>query len=93
MAEMLVKKKLKNETSYYSAGSKSFWYSEGIVSRSFISKLHRLYPEAVIDVHYFMSYSHEYDKKLLAVDSITEHKVNGNLLFWLKSQTLFMKSF
>lgn len=50
--------------------------SEGIVSRSFISKLKMIYPDAIIDLHYFITYSHEYDKELLPVNSITEYVVN-----------------
>lgn len=50
--------------------------SEGIVSRSFISKLKMIYPDAIIDLHYFITYSHEYDKELLPVSSITEYVVN-----------------
>jgi hypothetical protein len=50
--------------------------SEGIVSRSFISKLKMIYPDAIIDLHYFITYSHEYDKELLPVSSITEYLVN-----------------
>ena len=33
--------------------------SEGIVSRSFISKLKMIYPDAIIDLHYFITYSHD----------------------------------
>ena len=50
--------------------------SEGIVSRSFISKLKKIYPDANIDLHYFITYSHEYDKELLPVSRITEYLVN-----------------
>jgi hypothetical protein len=49
--------------------------SEGVVSRSFIIRLRKLYPEATIDLCYFKGYSHEYNKELLGVDSISEHTV------------------
>lgn len=65
--------------------------SEGIVSRSFIGKLKGAYPDAIIDLHYFMSYSHEYDKFLLPVDSITEHKVKKKPSFWLKFINAFYR--
>lgn len=58
--------------------------SEGIVSRSFISKLKMIYPDAIIDLHYFITYSHEYDKELLPVSSITEYVVNRKPTIILK---------
>jgi hypothetical protein len=58
--------------------------SEGIVSRSFIGKLNKAYPDAVIDLHYFMPYSHEYNKELLPVNSITEYVVNRKPSLGLK---------
>lgn len=58
--------------------------SEGIVSRSFIGKLSHLYPNAVLDVHYFMYYKHEYDKGILPVNSITEYLIKRKPSFLLK---------
>ncbi|MFE3846688.1 hypothetical protein ACFX5D_01740 [Flavobacterium sp. LB3P45] len=58
--------------------------SEGIVSRSFIGKLKRVYPDAVIDLHYFMSYTHSYNKELLPLNSITEYLVNRKPSLGLK---------
>jgi hypothetical protein len=58
--------------------------SEGIVSRSFIGKLCHLYPNAVLDVHYFMYYNHEYDKELLPVNSITEYLIKRKPFLLLK---------
>ena len=58
--------------------------SEGIVSRSFIGKLSHLYPNAVLDVHYFMYYKHEYDKEILPVNSITEYLIKRKPSFLLK---------
>jgi hypothetical protein len=58
--------------------------SEGIVSRSFIGKLAQLYPNAQIEVHYFMCYPHAYDKEFLQVARITEHKIQSKPSFGLK---------
>ena len=58
--------------------------SEGIVSRSFIGKLKRGYPNAIIDLHYFMPYSHDYNKELLPVNSITEYLVDRKPSLGLK---------
>lgn len=67
--------------------------SEGIVSRSFISKLARLYPSAVVDLHYFMSYPHEYNKELLGVNSITEYMVKRKPSFLLKITNAIYRRF
>jgi hypothetical protein len=58
--------------------------SEGIVSRSFIGKLKRVYPDAAIDLHYFMSYTHSYNKELLPINSITEYLVKRKPSLGLK---------
>lgn len=58
--------------------------SEGIVSRSFIRELANTYPDAVLDVHYFMYYKHDYDKEFLPVNSITEYLVKRKPSFLLK---------
>ncbi|HCQ11990.1 hypothetical protein [Flavobacterium sp.] len=50
--------------------------SEGIVSRSFIAKLRKSYPEAIIDVVYLKTYASEAHLHLLPVNSIEEHIVN-----------------
>lgn len=47
--------------------------SEGIVSRSFIAKLRKSYPEAIIDVVYIKTYASEAHVHLLPVNSIEEH--------------------
>jgi len=68
--------------------------SEGIVSRSFITRLRKSYPEAVIDVHYFMSYEHNYDKELLSVNSISEYKIKRKPPLYIKfSNAIYRRLF
>lgn len=50
--------------------------SQGIISRSFLAKLRKAYPESVIDVHY-IKHEDSLDKlDLLPVNEIIEYKVN-----------------
>lgn len=50
--------------------------SQGIISRSFLAKLRKAYPESVIDVHY-IKHEDSVDKlDLLPVNDIIEYKVN-----------------
>lgn len=58
--------------------------SEGIVSRSFLSKLRTAYPEAIIDLCYFMGYEHDYDKELLGINSISEYVIPRRPPFYIK---------
>lgn len=60
--------------------------SEGIVSRSFLSKLRSSYPESKIDVVYLKQYVSEDQLHLLPVDSISTHVLDLKVpffLFWL----------
>lgn len=50
--------------------------SEGIVSRSFLAKLHMAYPESVIDVLYLKNHASEDQLDLLPIDSIQSHVLN-----------------
>lgn len=50
--------------------------SEGIVSRSFLAKLRKIYPESVIDVVYLKQSPSADQLDLLPVDSISEHVLN-----------------
>lgn len=50
--------------------------SEGIVSRSFLSKLRTSYPKAIIDVFYLKNNSNDDQLHLLPVDSIETHILN-----------------
>ncbi|KUJ63751.1 hypothetical protein AR687_00760 [Flavobacteriaceae bacterium CRH] len=68
--------------------------SEGVVSRSFIVRLRKLYPEATIDLCYFMGYEHEYDEELLGVNSISIHKVKRKPPFHIKlSNAIYRRLF
>ena len=58
--------------------------SEGIVSRSFIVRLRKLYPEAIIDLHYFKGYVHDYDRELLGVNSVSEHIISRKPPLYIK---------
>lgn len=58
--------------------------SEGVVSRSFIARTRKSYPDAVIDLCYFMGYEHQYDKELLGVNAITEHTIKRKPPYYIK---------
>ncbi|MEO5775557.1 MAG: hypothetical protein ABIQ27_01550 [Flavobacterium sp.] len=57
--------------------------SEGIVSRSFLSKLRTTYPNALIDVVYLKSHPSEDQLDLLPVDSIKTHILNLKYPFFI----------
>ncbi|APG60109.1 hypothetical protein [Christiangramia salexigens] len=60
--------------------------SEGVVSRSFISQLRKVYPEAVIDIIYIRNHQNDDRLDLLPVDCIKEYYVSNNLpnlIIWL----------
>ena len=58
--------------------------SEGIVSRSFLAKLRKTYPESVIDVLYLMT--HDLDDNLvnIPVNSIIKKRINTSLPLYVK---------
>lgn len=65
--------------------------SQGIISRSFLSKLRKAYPESIIDVHYIKSEDSVDKLDLLPVNSLVEYRVNSsapllekvvNKLYW-----------
>lgn len=58
--------------------------SEGIVSRSFLSKLRMAYPDSIIDVVYLKSYSSEDRLDLLPIDSIETHVLNLKIPFFIR---------
>ena len=58
--------------------------SEGIVSRSFLSKLRKSFPNAVIDVLYLKHGMSDDDLHLLPVDSIQTHVLNLKIPFFTK---------
>lgn len=59
--------------------------SEGLVSRSFLSKLRKSYPTSVIDVHYIIPTDTEDRLDLLPVDGVKKHlvatKVPSHIVF------------
>ncbi len=58
--------------------------SQGIISRSFLSKLRTAYPESIIDVVYLKQYHSEDQLDLLPVDSIESHVLNLKIPFFTK---------
>lgn len=58
--------------------------SEGIVSRSFLSKLRIAYPDSVIDVVYLKQYYSDDRLDLLPVNSIETHILNLEIPFFTK---------
>ena len=56
--------------------------SQGIISRSFLSKLRTAYPESIIDVVYLKQYASEDQLDLLPVDSIESHVLNLKIPFF-----------
>lgn len=58
--------------------------SEGIVSRSFLSKLRTAYPQAVIDVVYLKHHNNEDKLELLPVDKIDTHAISLKIPFLFK---------
>jgi hypothetical protein len=53
--------------------------SQGVISRSFLAKLRKAYPNAVIDVHYIIHRDTEDRLDLLPVDTIEKHIVSTNI--------------
>jgi glycosyltransferase involved in cell wall biosynthesis len=58
--------------------------SQGIISRSFLSKLRMAYPQAIIDVVYLKSSPSDDQLNLLPVDSIVSHVLNLKVPFFTK---------
>ena len=58
--------------------------SEGIVSRSFLSKLRVTYPNVLIDVVYLKNHESNDQLNLLPVDSIRTHVLNLKIPFFIK---------
>ena len=65
--------------------------SAGIISRSFLGKLRKAYPDSLIDVHYIKNVNSDDKLDLLPVDKIQEYKVDtkvplliklANKLYW-----------
>lgn len=58
--------------------------SEGIVSRSFLAKLRKAYPQSIIDVVYIKQEASNDQLDLLPVDSITEYVLDLKIPFFIK---------
>lgn len=58
--------------------------SQGIISRSFLGKLRKAYPESLIDVHYIKAEDSVDRLDLLPVDNIVELKVSASAPFFIK---------
>lgn len=58
--------------------------SEGIVSRSFLSKLRKSYPDSIIDVFYLKHHSSDDRLDLLPIDSVETHLLNLKIPFFTK---------
>lgn len=58
--------------------------SQGIISRSFLGKLRKAYPESLIDVHYIKGGDSEDKLDLIPVNSIVEHKVDTKVPLLIK---------
>jgi hypothetical protein len=58
--------------------------SQGIISRSFLAKLRKAYPESIIDVVYLKHNSSDDRLDLLPVDSIETHLLNLKIPFFTK---------
>lgn len=58
--------------------------SQGIIERSFLTKLRRIYPDAVIDVLYLCSHNQDDNLSILPVNSINRKYINLNISFRLK---------
>lgn len=58
--------------------------SQGIISRSFLAKLRKAYPESIIDVVYLKRHTYEDQLDLLPVDSIEAHILNLKTPFFTK---------
>lgn len=58
--------------------------SQGVISRSFLAKLRKSYPDSVIDVVYLKQYASEDHLHLLPVDSIKEYVLDLEIPFFTK---------
>ena len=58
--------------------------SQGIIERSFLSKLRKIYPEAIIDVLYLCTHNHDDNLDILPVNSIVKKIINRAIPFHVK---------
>ena len=67
--------------------------SQGIIERSFLSKLRKIYPEAIIDVLYLCSHHNDENLEILPVNSIVKKIINRQIPFHVKWINRFSKRF
>ncbi len=58
--------------------------SQGIIERSFLSKLRKVYPDAIIDVLYICTHTYDDSLDVLPVNSINKKIVNTKIPFHIK---------
>jgi glycosyltransferase involved in cell wall biosynthesis len=58
--------------------------SQGIIERSFLTKLRKIYPEAIIDVLYLCTHNHDDNLDILPVNSIVKKIINREIPFHVK---------
>ena len=58
--------------------------SQGVIERSFLSKLRKVYPDAIIDVLYICTHTHDDSLDVLPVNSINKKIVNTKIPFHIK---------
>lgn len=58
--------------------------SEGMVSRSFISKLKKAYPKAIIDVVYLKFHPSTDDLEVLPIDALNEYVIDFKVPYYIK---------
>jgi hypothetical protein len=58
--------------------------SQGIIERSFLSKLRKVYPEAVLDVLYLCAHSYDDNLEILPVNSIVKKIISRSIPFHVK---------
>lgn len=58
--------------------------SQGIIERSFLTKLRKIYPQAIIDVLYLCSHNQEDNLEILPVNSIVKKVINRSIPFHVK---------
>lgn len=63
--------------------------SQGIISRSFLAKLRKAYPNSIIDVVYLKQFDSDDQLHLLPVNSIETHILNLKIPFFTKSINRF----
>lgn len=58
--------------------------SQGIIERSFLTKLRKVYPEATIDVLYLCAHNFDDNLEILPVNSIVKKVINQKIPFYIK---------